>query len=199
MKTLTICQRNANIEQVTKVSSMTDTPHPDDLPKTPIVSSAHLADSAAGWQLSELEYAMTMTYNAFSRWMMHCMKAAGPQDFNPLDILVLHNINHRDKSKRLSDIAFMLNFEDTHTVNYAVKKLVKADLVIGRRQGKEMFYQTTPHGQSICESYGRIRQTCLLEAADGLERDLEDLSRVAKTLRNMSGVYDQASRAAATL
>lgn len=53
------------------------------------------------------------------------MKAVGHNDFNPLDILVLHNVNHRNKEKRLSDVAFMLNIEDNHTVNYALKKAAK--------------------------------------------------------------------------
>ena len=164
-----------------------------------IVSSAHLADGEEGWQLSELEYAMTMTYNAFSRWMTHCMGAAGYKDFNPLDILILHNINHRGKEKRLSDIAFMLNIEDTHTVNYAVKKLVKAELVLGRKVGKEIFYQTTELGQEVCQNYANVRQTCLLDAAEATERDFGEISRVAKVLRGISGLYDQASRSAASL
>ena len=79
---------------------------------------------------------MTMIYNAYSRWMTHCMTSVGYKDFNPLDILILHNINHRSKEKRLADIAFMLNIEDTHTVNYAVKKLVKAELLLVKRPGK---------------------------------------------------------------
>ena len=101
------------------------TPRENSPSETAIVSSAHLADTPNGWQMSELEYAMTMTYNAFSRWMTHCMASVGYKDFNPLDILILHNVNHRAKEKRLADVAFMLNVDDTHTVNYAIKKLVK--------------------------------------------------------------------------
>ena len=171
----------------------------DQTTKTAIVSSSHLAESAVGWQLSELEYAMTMTYNAFSRWMTHCMKSAGFKDFNPLDILILHNINHREKEKRLADIAFMLNIEDTHTVNYSVKKLVKAGLVEGHKTGKEIFYRTTSKGQSVCLEYAKIGQTCLLDTATAAGQDFDEISHVAKVLRNLSGLYDQASRAAASL
>ncbi|MFY0681143.1 MAG: winged helix DNA-binding protein [Thalassovita sp.] len=149
--------------------------------------------------MSELEYAMTMTYNAFSRWMTHCMTTAGHKDFNPLDILILHNINHRGKEKRLADIAFMLNIEDTHTVNYAVKKLVKAELVVGQKTGKEIFYHTTKQGQQVCAEYARIREACLLDTAAAAGRDFDEVSHVAKVLRNLSGLYDQASRAAASL
>ncbi len=164
-----------------------------------IVSASHLADIEAGWQLSELEYAMTMSYNSFSRWMTHCMTSVGHKDFNPLDILILHNINHRGKEKRLTDIAFMLNIEDTHTVNYAVKKLVKAHLVSGQKAGKDMYYRTTELGQEVCQKYAEIRKTCLLDAALATDCDFDEVSRVAKVLRSISGLYDQASRAAASL
>ncbi|MBX2806184.1 MAG: winged helix DNA-binding protein [Hyphomicrobiales bacterium] len=165
---------------------------------TPIVSASHLADAKQGWQMSELEYAMTMTYNAFSRWMIHCMDSAGYKDFNPLDILILHNVNHRKKEKRLADISFMLNIDDTHTVNYAIKKLVKAELVTGSKVGKEIFYRTTELGQETCRKYGEIRKACLLSAAEATDRDFNEISHVAKVLRSLSGLYDQASRSAAS-
>jgi predicted MarR family transcription regulator len=174
-------------------------------PKTPItypskriVSSSHLADSEIGWQLSELEYAMTMSFNAFSRWMTHCMSSAGQKDFNPLDILILHNVNHRDREKRISDIAFMLNIEDNHTVNYSLKKLIKYGFVSGQKTGKEVFYSTTETGKEICARYGEIRKACLIDAASAVGHDFDELSHIAMILRNISGLYDQASRAAAS-
>ncbi len=163
-----------------------------------IVSSDHLA-TESGWQLSELEYAMTMAYNAFARWMVHCMTAAGYKDLNPLDILVLHNINHRTREKRLSDIVFVMNVEDTHTINYSIKKLVKAELVEGSKQGKEMFYSTTGDGKKLCLEYRNIREECLISAAASTDRDFDEISHTARVLRSMSGLYDQASRAAASL
>lgn len=167
--------------------------------KEAIVSSAHLAEVGKGWQLSELEYALTMTYNAFSRWMMHCMATVGYKDFNPLDILILHNVNHRAKEKRLTDIAFVLNIDDNHTVNYALKKLVKARLVSGRKVGKEIFYNTTRLGKEVCRKYGEVRKVCLLTTAEATERNFSEISNLAKILRSTSGLYDQASRAAASL
>lgn len=164
----------------------------------PIVSSDHLA-TESGWQLSELEYAMTMAYNAFTRWMVHCMTAAGYNDLNPLDILVLHNLNHRSREKRLSDIVFVMNVEDTHTINYSIKKLIKAELVVGKKQGKEMFYSATEQGKSLCLEYRNIREECLVSAAASTDRDFDEISHAARVLRSISGLYDQASRAAASL
>ncbi len=163
-----------------------------------IVSSEHLA-SPENWPLSEVEYGMTIVYNAFSQWMVRCASASGIGELAVLDILILHNINHRGREKRLNDIAFMLNIIDTHTVNYAIKKLLKLELVVGSKRGKEIFYATTDKGRAACEEYGRVREQCLLDGLKLLDVDADELVKLAATLRSMSGLYDQASRAAASL
>lgn len=168
------------------------------MPPAPIVSSAHLAPDQ-GWQLSELEYAMTMSYNAFSRWMVHCITSLGYKDFNPLDILVLHNVNHRTREKRLADIAFMLNVDDSHTVNYSLKKLVSAELVQRKKIGKEIFYRTTTKGEDVCKKYRDVRQSCLVNAVMATDRNMDEIRHCALILRTISGLYDQASRAASSL
>ena len=164
----------------------------------PIVSSEHLT-SPDSWQLSEFEYGMIIAHNAFSRWMVRCMSAAGYRDFSPLDILVLHNVNHRNREKRLVDICFVLHIEDHHTVNYSLKKLVKLDLVQKEKRGKEIFYTPTEEGTAACRKYRTIRERCLTSVYRNLEQDGEEVSDAASMLRLLSGLYDQASRAAASL
>ncbi len=163
-----------------------------------IVSSEHLA-SEKGWQMSELEYGMVMAYNAFNRWMVRCMSAVGYSDFNGLDILVLHNVNHRSREKRLVDEAFMLNVEDSHTINYSLKKLMKAKLIKSEKRGKEMFYSTTDEGENVCAEYRKIRELCLIESANSTDRNFTEISKSATVLRSVSGLYDQAARAAASI
>lgn len=163
-----------------------------------IVSSRHLAEGE-GWEASELEYGMIIAYNAFSRWMTRCMAAAGNADMTPLEILVLHNTNHRARAKRLSDICFLLNIEDTHTVNYALRKLLKAGLLESEKRGKEVFYSTSDSGAALCETYRATRQTCFLDGFNRMDVTGEDLREIAAALRSISGQYDQASRAAASL
>ncbi len=165
---------------------------------SPIVSSEHLA-SAGGWQMSELEYGLITANNAFSRWIVQCMAAAGHPDFSSLDVLVLHNVNHRNRRKRLSDICFVLHVEDQYTVNYSLKKLVKAGLVEREKRGKEMFYGTTKEGRSACEAYRDVRERCLVSAFTSLDQEGLEVSRAALILRFMSGLYDQAARAASSL
>jgi len=166
--------------------------------KRKIVSSRHLA-TTSGWQLSEFEYGLIIAYNGFGRWMSKCMTAAGLPNLTNLEILVLHNINHRKKQKKLSDITFLLNIEDSHIVNYALKKLQKAELIKGEKRGKEMFYSTTQEGFDLCERYRDIREQCLLDSLKHMDGTNDELSEIASALRSLSGLYDQASRAASSL
>jgi predicted MarR family transcription regulator len=112
----------------------------------PVVSAAHLASGAMP-ALSEVEFAMTMMVNAYHRWMVRCMAAAGAPGMSPLDTLVLHSVNHRGRPKSLADICLVLNIEDTHTVTYALKKLQKAGLVETGRRGKEKTVAITAAGR----------------------------------------------------
>ena len=171
---------------------------PKSLPERRIVSSRHLAEGE-GWQASELEYGLIIAYNAFTRWMARCMAAAGNADLTPLEILVLHNTNHRAREKRLADICFLLNIEDTHTVNYALRKLLKSGLLEAEKRGKEVFYRTSTEGAALCEAYREIRKSCFIEGLGRMDVDGDELRQIAAGLRAMSGQYDQASRAAASL
>ncbi|MGS4944631.1 winged helix DNA-binding protein [Meridianimarinicoccus sp. RP-17] len=163
-----------------------------------IVSSRHLAEGE-GWETSEFEFGLIIAFNAFSRWMVKCMSAAGHAEMTPLEILVLHNVNHRQRAKRLSDICFLLNIEDTHTVNYALRKLGKAGLITSEKRGKEAFYSTSPSGAALCDVYREIRRGCLLEGLSRMDISGDELRELGASLRALSGQYDQASRAASSL
>ena len=167
-------------------------------PVVPIVSSEHLT-SPDSWHLSEFEYGMIIAHHAFTRWMVRCMNAAGYPDFSPLDVLVLHNVNHRQREKRLVDICFVLHIEDSHTVNYSLKKLVKLNLIQKEKRGKEIFYTTTEEGARACKEYRQVRERCLTSVYRNLENEDSEITEAATLLRLLSGLYDQASRAAASL
>jgi predicted MarR family transcription regulator len=164
----------------------------------PIVSSAHLAVEGSE-ELSELEFGLIIANNAFERWIVRCMAAAGVSDVSALDVLVLHSINHRGRARKMADICFVLNVEDTHTVVYALKKLEKLGLVRGERRGKEKFFVATAKGRGACERYGVIRQKCLLHSMTALGGQHPETGKAAGLLRMISGLYDQAARAAASL
>lgn len=164
-------------------------------PLGPIVSSAHLADGKIP-ELSEFEFGLIIASHAFERWTVRAMAAAGYPELSSLDVLVLHTVHHRNRPKKLADICLVLNVEDTHTVNYAIKKLAKAGLVSAGRLGKEKTVEATGKGAQACETYREIRETLLLENMKEVGIDPDQLGRISGLLRLMSGQYDQAARAA---
>ncbi|TDB05437.1 winged helix DNA-binding protein [Halomonas marinisediminis] len=171
--------------------------HPRGRVSGPIVSSEHLSHRAQ--EQSEFEFGLIIASHAFTRWMVRCMAAAGYPELGSLDVLVLHSVNHRERAKRLGDICLVLNVEDSHTVTYALKKLARHQLVQGEKHGKETFFRTTELGRSTCQRYAEIREDCLIESLSSLGIEPEETSRLASKLRAMSGIYDQAARAAASL
>ena len=163
---------------------------------TGIVSSSHLVSPRSA-ELSEFEFGLIVAWNAFSRWAMRCMAAAGVGDLTITDVLLLHHVNHRARNKKLADICFVLNYEDTHVVAYSLKKLVAAKLVATEKVGKEVLYSPTAAGEAAVMAYRAVREQCLIESLDTeLNAPIGDLARL---LRTMSGMYDQAARAASSL
>ena len=161
-----------------------------------IVSSSHLV-SPRSTELSEFEFGLIVAWNAFSRWAVRCMAAAGCGDMTITDVLLLHHVNHRARNKKLADICFVLNYEDTHVVAYSLKKLVAAGLVVADRQGKEVYYSPTTEGEQVVQRYRALREDCLVANLD-VERNA-DIGEMARLMRTMSGLYDQAARAASSL
>ena len=178
--------------------SVVQAPELDAPPAPPIVSSAHLVSPRSA-ELSEFEFGLIVAGNSFHRWVVHCMSAAGLKDLMPLDVLVLHHVTHRARNKRLADLCFIMSVEDTHLINYSLKKLQNLGVVVSSKSGKDVTYACTDLGLDYVNRYREIRESCLinaLNADDGLNRDIGELARL---LRLLSGIYDQAARSAASL
>lgn len=164
----------------------------------PIVSSAHLAAGVLPG-LSEVEFGLSLAVHGFHRWMVRCMAAAGVPDLSPLEVLVLHSVRHRQRPKKLADLCLVLGIEDTHVIAYAVKKLVAAGLVASSRSGKEKLVSATKAGNEACDRYHLVRERLLARPVKATGLPDQMLSEMASLLRALSGHYDQAARAAASL
>jgi predicted MarR family transcription regulator len=162
------------------------------------VSSSHLV-SPKSKELSEFEFGLIIAGNAFNRWVTRCMAAAGLKDLTTLDVLLLHHVNHRAREKKLADICFMMNMEDTHVVSYSLKKLVGLGLVDSERRGKEVVFFTAQKGQDYIQRYREVREACLVAALSKDGSENAQLAELAGFLRMLSGMYDQAARAATSL
>jgi len=164
----------------------------------PVVSASHLASGKMP-ALSELEYAMTVTMSAAQRWMVLGTAASGYPGLTPMDVQVLHSVHHREREKSLSELCLVLNIEDTHLVNYALKKLEGLGLVETGKRGREKTAKATDAGKDACERYHATREALLVESVKALGLDEAEVSRAAQLLRVLSGQYEQAARSAASM
>jgi len=163
-----------------------------------IVSAAHLV-SAGSPELSEFEFGLIIAWNAYSRWAVRCMAAAGLPDLAITDVNILHHVHHRDRGKKLADLCLIQNLEDTHVVSYSLKKLVALGMVRSTRSGKEVLYSITDEGRRMVQRYREVRERCLVDSlVPGAVRN-DEIGRLARGLHQLSGHYDQAARAAASL
>jgi len=160
-----------------------------------IVSSVHLVSERSP-ESSEFEFAMILAVNSFNRWVVRCMTAAGVKNLSTLEALLLHHVHHRARQKKLADICFMYNIEDTHVVSYSLRKLIEAGLVKSEKSGKELLYSTTPMGAAVIERYRQVREGCLVSLFPPKDDQNPDLAEMAEFLRHLAGLYDQAARAA---
>lgn len=172
-------------------------PNPED-PIGPVVSAAHLANGAMS-SLSEMEYALVVLGNAYHRWMVACSAAAGGEGLSSMEVQILHAVNHRERAKTLAELCMMFNIEDTHVVAYALKKLEVLGLLESGRRGKEKTVQITKAGVTHCLKYRQLREKLLVEPIRSLGLDADRVSEIAALMRVMSGQYDQATRAAASM
>lgn len=164
----------------------------------PVVSASHLANGAMS-SLSELEYALVVLGNAYNRWLVACSAASGGNGLSSMEVQILHAVSHRERAKSLSELCMMFNIEDTHVVAYALKKLEALELVESGRRGKERTVHITKSGISHCLQYRKLREKLLVESTLSLGLDESRISEIAALMRVMSGQYDQAMRAAASM
>ena len=164
----------------------------------PIVSASHLADGGMP-ALSELEFGLVVLSNAFQRWITRCTDAAGGEGLSSIEVQILHAVNHRERDKSQSELCMMFNIEDTHVVAYALKKLASLGFVEPGRRGKEKTARITGKGADLCLRYRDLREKLLIESVSSLGLDEGRISEIAALMRVLSGQYDQASRAAASM
>lgn len=68
------------------------------------------------------------------------------------------------------------------------------------RQDEGTLYQTSAAGQDACERYREVRDTCLVRTLTTCSTvDRDEIGYAARVLHALSGLYDQAARAATSL
>lgn len=157
-------------------------------------TESRVADSdALGEELSQLEMSLTVLWNSARRWL-NKRSSVGLSD---LDVFLMHMLAYRNAALRASDLAFALAIDDMHLVSYSLKKLTKLGLTTSAKSGKEVVYRATKAAFEHREAFLEDRERYVEPAIRDLIASGLDIGALTRALRSLSGVYEQAARAAA--
>lgn len=159
----------------------------------------HLAQSGVEIDTTELEFALMRTFEGFGRWQSECLAsvcdlaATGPEN------AMLHVIRMNERPKTIKDVARLTNRDDIPNIQYSLRKLIAAGLVVRKGAGRSgVTYEVTDEGRRVTEDYGAVRRRLLLAAIQNLPGFSDRLAEATRTLNLLSGIYEEVARTAAT-
>lgn len=165
----------------------------------PIDRSWHLARTAQEMDVAELEYALIRCWEGFGHWQAECLASVAKFSASGPDNALLHMIRMNDRPKSLRDLAHMANRDDIPNLQYSLRKLIKGGLVTRSGSGRSgVTYETTSLGKAVTDRYADVRAHLLIEAVVRVPDLAKRLQDAMHTLDLMTGIYEQAARAAAT-
>ncbi len=159
----------------------------------------HLAQSAVEVDTTEAEFALMRAFEGFGRWQSECLAsvcdlaATGPEN------AMLHIIRMNDRPKTIKDLARLMNRDDVPNIQYSLRKLIGAGLVVRKGAGRSgVTYEVTEAGRKVTEDYGALRRRLLIAAVEGVPDFPRRLKEACRTLNLLSGIYEEVARVAAT-
>lgn len=158
----------------------------------------HLSTTPIEISLTELEFSLFRSFEAFSRWQSECLATVTGEPMSGTDNAILHMVRMRGRPKSIKEIAMLLNRDDMPNLQYAVRKLLKNELITkdcDDNQRKGVRYAVTEKGIRVTDDFSDIRRRVLVEFSKHLQ---DDLNAASRTLELMAGIFDQSARIAAT-
>ncbi|MDP2085956.1 MAG: winged helix DNA-binding protein [Gemmobacter sp.] len=159
----------------------------------------HLAQSAVEIDTTELEFALMRSFEGFGRWQTECLAAVCDLAATGPENAMLHVIRMNERPKTIKDVARLTNRDDIPNIQYSLRKLIGAGLVMRKGAGRSgVTYQVTEEGRRVTDDYGAVRRRLLLAAIQNLPGFSDRLAEATRTLNLLSGIYEEVARTAAT-
>ena len=159
----------------------------------------HLAQSGPEVDTTELEFALMRTFEGFGRWQSECLASVSALAATGPENAMLHVIRMNDRPKTIKDLARLTNRDDVPNIQYSLRKLIGAGLVMRRGAGRSgVTYEVTAEGRRVTDDYGALRRRLLIAAVEGVPGFAERLAEASRTLNLLSGIYEEVARVAAT-
>ncbi|KPQ08319.1 MAG: putative transcription regulator, contains HTH domain (MarR family) [Rhodobacteraceae bacterium HLUCCA12] len=174
-------------------------PDQSDKPRPEFDQRWHLAQEPGEIEFTELEFALMRTYEGFARWQSECLASVMDLAASGAENAMLHIIRMNDRPKTIKDLARLTNRDDVPNIQYSLRKLIAAKLVMRKGSGRAgVTYEVTEEGRRVTDDYAALRQRLLIEAIDSVPNIHERLREATRTLNLLCGIYEEVARVAAT-
>ena len=160
----------------------------------------HLAKTNSEFLVTEFEWAMIRLNEAFVRWVATSSSIFIDEDIKFSEHMILHVIRMQDRPKNSVTIARMMNRDDVANIQYSLRKLEAANLIVKSREksGKTFAYTVTEKGNQITQGYADIRSDLLIRAMSAIANIDERIADMTQTMGVLTGIYEEMARSAAT-
>lgn len=169
------------------------------LDRSSLDRSWHLARSRPEMDVAEMEYALIRCFEGFGHWQAECLAAVSEFSGSGPENALLHMIRMNDRPKSVRDLCHLSNRDDIPNIQYSLRKLIKAGLVVRNGSGRSgVTYEVTALGRKITDDYANVRADLLIEAVSRVPDLGKRLRAAAQTFDLMTGIYEESARTAAT-
>lgn len=160
----------------------------------------HLAKDATELRVTELEFALMRTLEAFSRWVAAADEMVGMAELKHAEHVILHVIRMQNRPKSGATIARLLNRDDIPNIQYSLRKLESAGLIQKNKEaGTKIYtYSITPLGEKLTNEYSKLRSELLVRnliSITDFDKRAEDATQL---LSIMTGIYEESGRNSAS-
>ncbi|MBL0372801.1 winged helix DNA-binding protein [Rhizobium sp. KVB221] len=159
----------------------------------------HLARNDVEIDVTEIEYALMRANQAFERWQTECLETVIDLAASGQENAMLHIIRMHERPKTIKDLARLANREDIPNIQYSLRKLIAAGLVVREGSGRAgVTYSVTERGREVTDRYAEVRGALLVESIEAVPDFPQKLEEATRTLELLTGIYEQMARVAAT-
>ncbi len=167
----------------------------------PLDKSWHLALDEDEIQIAEFEFQLWRIFYGFLRWQEDCQRYVCNDTLSGYEIALLHIIRMNNRSKTIYELSRLLNRDDPNNIQYGLNKLIKLGLIEKEKSTttqKALAYKITDQGIKNTDEFCLARSSILIESfRKGGLPDL-GLEKLTTSLIKIRGIYDEASRLAAS-
>jgi predicted MarR family transcription regulator len=165
---------------------------------SPLDKAWHLCQTDDEIRTTDFELGLWRVFYGFMRWQQECERNVNGSNLTGQDLSVLHTIRMKERPKSITDIARLLNRDDTFNIQYSIRKLLKLHFIkkIKLPDSKSISYQMTELGIKNTDNMASARKKILIDMF--MKTSNLNLAETTRTLVKLKAIYDQAEHAAAS-